>query len=185
MNLVWIWYCPENLSHVLFLICVFGCLSIVTVGLMSGLVTFLCLHKNILKERWQMQCFMWVCEWFTGIVEVNLDRPVAKNSINKEMLKGLQTTFETIHQDSSARVVMITSLVPGVFCAGADLKVVLPHSLSFPSGTFVFNRVGLVTHAWKKLYVFFLFIFHVRNVELWVHLRFTHMSTPCATCSPS
>ncbi|CAN6900368.1 unnamed protein product [Brassica oleracea] len=58
----------------------------------------------------------------SGIVEVNLDRPVAKNSINKEMLKGLQTTFETIHQDSSARVVMITSLVPGVFCAGADLK---------------------------------------------------------------
>uniref|UniRef100_M4DX33 Uncharacterized protein n=1 Tax=Brassica campestris TaxID=3711 RepID=M4DX33_BRACM len=58
----------------------------------------------------------------SGIVEVNLDRPVAKNSINKEMLKGLQNTFETIHQDSSARVVMITSLVPGVFCAGADLK---------------------------------------------------------------
>ncbi|KAH0863190.1 hypothetical protein HID58_080401 [Brassica napus] len=64
----------------------------------------------------------------SGIVEVNLDRSVAKNSINKEMLKGLQTTFETIHHDSSARVVMITSLVPGVFCAGADLK-----ALSIPT----------------------------------------------------
>lgn len=63
---------------------------------------------------------------------------MAKNSINKEMLKGLQTTFETIHQDSSARVVMITSLVPGVFCAGADLKVVfLECSYS----------IGFVTHA--------------------------------------
>ncbi|EOA18563.1 hypothetical protein CARUB_v10007120mg [Capsella rubella] len=38
------------------------------------------------------------------------------------MLKSLQNTFESIHQDSSARVVMIRSLVPGVFCAGADLK---------------------------------------------------------------
>ncbi|KFK22261.1 hypothetical protein AALP_AAs66747U001500 [Arabis alpina] len=38
------------------------------------------------------------------------------------MLKSLQNTFETIQQDSSARVVMIRSLVPGVFCAGADLK---------------------------------------------------------------
>nr|AAM18495.1 enoyl-CoA hydratase [Arabidopsis lyrata subsp. petraea] len=38
------------------------------------------------------------------------------------MLKSLQNAFESIHQDSSARVVMIRSLVPGVFCAGADLK---------------------------------------------------------------
>ncbi|KAJ4868680.1 ATP-dependent caseinolytic (Clp) protease/crotonase family protein [Raphanus sativus] len=53
-------------------------------------------------------------------------QPVAKNAINKEMLKGLQNTFETIQQDSSARVVMITSLVPGVFCAGADLKTMTP-----------------------------------------------------------
>lgn len=65
----------------------------------------------------------------TGIIEVNLDRPVAKNAINKEMLKSLQNAFESIHQDRSARVVMIRSLVPGVFCAGADLKVVL--SLSY------------------------------------------------------
>lgn len=55
---------------------------------------------------------------------MTLDRPVAKNAINKEMLKSLENTFETIDKDSSARVVMITSLVPGVFCAGADLKVV-------------------------------------------------------------
>uniref|UniRef100_A0A1J3CM37 Methylglutaconyl-CoA hydratase, mitochondrial n=2 Tax=Noccaea caerulescens TaxID=107243 RepID=A0A1J3CM37_NOCCA len=59
---------------------------------------------------------------YSGIMEVTLDRPVAKNAINKEMLKSLENTFETIDKDSSARVVMITSLVPGVFCAGADLK---------------------------------------------------------------
>ncbi|GLT35083.1 hypothetical protein SLA2020_095640 [Shorea laevis] len=58
----------------------------------------------------------------SGIVEVNLDRPVAKNAIGSDMLRGLQHTFEAIDKDSSAKVVMICSSVPKVFCAGADLK---------------------------------------------------------------
>jgi methylglutaconyl-CoA hydratase len=59
----------------------------------------------------------------TGIVEVNLDRPAAKNSIGKEMLRGLRNAFETIESNESAQVVLICSSVPKVFCAGADLKV--------------------------------------------------------------
>ncbi|KDP39925.1 hypothetical protein JCGZ_03456 [Jatropha curcas] len=58
----------------------------------------------------------------SGIIEVNLDRAGAKNAIGKEMLRGLQYTFETISKDDSASVVMICSSVPKVFCAGADLK---------------------------------------------------------------
>ncbi|KAJ4848113.1 hypothetical protein Tsubulata_046070 [Turnera subulata] len=58
----------------------------------------------------------------SGIMEVNLDRPAAKNAIGKEMLSGLRHVFETIHRDASARVVMVSSSVPKVFCAGADLK---------------------------------------------------------------
>ncbi|KAJ6963101.1 enoyl-CoA hydratase 2 [Populus alba x Populus x berolinensis] len=58
----------------------------------------------------------------SGIVEVNLDRPAAKNSIGKEMLRGLRNAFETIESDVSAQVVLICSSVPKVFCAGADLK---------------------------------------------------------------
>lgn len=83
---------------------------------------------------------------------------MAKNAINKEMLKSLQNTFETIQQDSSARVVMITSLVPGVFCAGADLKVVFPHS----------NLVlleCLYSIGEKICMLFLICFFHVRNVE--------------------
>lgn len=60
---------------------------------------------------------------FTGIVEVRLDRPEAKNAIGKEMLRGLSRVFELINQNSDANVAMIRSSVPGVFCAGADLKV--------------------------------------------------------------
>ncbi|ERN00241.1 hypothetical protein AMTRI_Chr13g115740 [Amborella trichopoda] len=58
----------------------------------------------------------------SGIYEVNLDRPGAKNAIGKDMLKGLQNTLEVVNGDSSARVLMLCSLVPQVFCAGADLK---------------------------------------------------------------
>lgn len=58
-----------------------------------------------------------------GILEVNLERPGTKNAIGKDMLRGLQHTFETVHKDHSAKVLMICSSVPKVFCAGADLKV--------------------------------------------------------------
>ncbi|XP_028115083.1 probable enoyl-CoA hydratase 2, mitochondrial isoform X3 [Camellia sinensis] len=58
----------------------------------------------------------------SGIIEVKLDRPGAKNSIGKDMLRGLQHSFEAINRDSSANILMISSSVPRMFCAGADLK---------------------------------------------------------------
>ncbi|KAL2340624.1 hypothetical protein Fmac_008564 [Flemingia macrophylla] len=58
----------------------------------------------------------------SGIIEISLDRPEAKNAIGKEMLRGLRHAFELINQNSYANVAMISSSVPGVFCAGADLK---------------------------------------------------------------
>ncbi|KAK7330814.1 hypothetical protein VNO77_25017 [Canavalia gladiata] len=58
----------------------------------------------------------------SGIVEVSLDRPNAKNAIGKDMLRGLSHVLELINQNSYANVAMIRSSVPGVFCAGADLK---------------------------------------------------------------
>ncbi|XP_078163358.1 ATP-dependent caseinolytic (Clp) protease/crotonase family protein [Carex rostrata] len=58
----------------------------------------------------------------TGIVEVKFDRPEAKNAIGKEMLKGIQRAIEAVNGDSSTNVVMLSSSVPRVFCAGADLK---------------------------------------------------------------
>ncbi|XP_028079558.1 probable enoyl-CoA hydratase 2, mitochondrial isoform X4 [Camellia sinensis] len=38
------------------------------------------------------------------------------------MPRGLQHSFEAINRDSSANILMISSSVPRVFCAGADLK---------------------------------------------------------------
>ncbi|KAI3465066.1 hypothetical protein Pfo_021729 [Paulownia fortunei] len=58
----------------------------------------------------------------SGILEVNLERPGTKNAIGKDMLRGLQYTFEAVNKDHTAKVLMICSSVPKVFCAGADLK---------------------------------------------------------------
>lgn len=61
--------------------------------------------------------------FMTGIVEIHLDRPEAKNAISKDMLRGLRHAFESVDSDPSVNVMMICSSIPKVFCAGADLKV--------------------------------------------------------------
>lgn len=58
----------------------------------------------------------------SGIWEVNLERPSTKNAIGRDMLRGLQYTLESVNSDRTAKVLMICSSVPKVFCAGADLK---------------------------------------------------------------
>ncbi|XP_035989464.1 methylglutaconyl-CoA hydratase, mitochondrial isoform X2 [Fundulus heteroclitus] len=58
----------------------------------------------------------------TGIVVVGINRPKAKNSISKNLVKMMFETVEDIKKNSKVRSVILCSLVPGIFCAGADLK---------------------------------------------------------------
>ncbi|KAM0897446.1 hypothetical protein ACQ4PT_022580 [Festuca glaucescens] len=58
----------------------------------------------------------------TGIVELRLDRPEARNAIGKEMLKGLRSAMDKVEADPTANVLLVASSVPKAFCAGADLK---------------------------------------------------------------
>jgi methylglutaconyl-CoA hydratase len=57
------------------------------------------------------------------MINVTINRPERRNAIGVEMLDQFRSVFESIHHDPSARVMIIQSDVPGVFCAGADLKV--------------------------------------------------------------
>ncbi|KAL0314006.1 UNVERIFIED_CONTAM: putative enoyl-CoA hydratase 2, mitochondrial [Sesamum angustifolium] len=70
----------------------------------------------------ELSCHQLNYALFTGILEVNLERPATKNAIGKDMLRGLQYAFEVVNKDSAAKVLMICSSAPKVFCAGADLK---------------------------------------------------------------
>ncbi|CAM0944989.1 unnamed protein product [Alopecurus aequalis] len=58
----------------------------------------------------------------SGIVELRLERPEARNAIGKEMLKGLRSAMEKVEADPTANVLLVASSVAKVFCAGADLK---------------------------------------------------------------
>jgi methylglutaconyl-CoA hydratase len=57
-----------------------------------------------------------------GIVLLGLDRPAAKNALGRELLREFREALATLRFDPTVRVVILHSLVPGVFCAGADLK---------------------------------------------------------------
>lgn len=57
-----------------------------------------------------------------GIAVLTLNRPEARNAIGNEMLSKLRANLENLLFHSTARILIICSTVPGVFCAGADLK---------------------------------------------------------------
>ncbi|XP_076009120.1 enoyl-CoA hydratase domain-containing protein 2, mitochondrial [Genypterus blacodes] len=57
-----------------------------------------------------------------GIVEVLMCRHKARNALGHVFVSQMKELLSNLSGDSSARVVIFRSLVPGVFCAGADLK---------------------------------------------------------------
>ncbi|XP_033981669.1 methylglutaconyl-CoA hydratase, mitochondrial [Trematomus bernacchii] len=58
----------------------------------------------------------------SGIVVVGINRPKAKNAISKNLVNMMLEAVEDIRKNNKVRSVIICSLVPGIFCAGADLK---------------------------------------------------------------
>uniref|UniRef100_A0A3B4B4J8 Uncharacterized protein n=1 Tax=Periophthalmus magnuspinnatus TaxID=409849 RepID=A0A3B4B4J8_9GOBI len=57
-----------------------------------------------------------------GIVEVLMCRQRARNALGHVFVSQMRELVSSLFTDTAARVVIFRSLVPGVFCAGADLK---------------------------------------------------------------
>ncbi|XP_074136778.1 methylglutaconyl-CoA hydratase, mitochondrial isoform X5 [Sminthopsis crassicaudata] len=57
-----------------------------------------------------------------GIVVLGINRSSAKNALSKNLIKMLSKAVDTLKSDKKVRTVIVRSEVPGVFCAGADLK---------------------------------------------------------------
>jgi methylglutaconyl-CoA hydratase len=54
---------------------------------------------------------------------IALNRPEARNAISRSLLAALKAEIDVIDTAPTAtRALIITSDVPGIFCAGADLK---------------------------------------------------------------
>lgn len=79
----------------------------------------------------------------SGVVVFGLNRPQAKNSFSKNLVGQLTNAVEAVKFDRDARVVIIKSTTPGIFCAGADLKerAKMPASLV---GAFVAKARSLI-----------------------------------------
>uniref|UniRef100_A0A3Q0RNM6 Enoyl CoA hydratase domain containing 2 n=1 Tax=Amphilophus citrinellus TaxID=61819 RepID=A0A3Q0RNM6_AMPCI len=63
-----------------------------------------------------------VAFFFSGIVEVLMCRHKARNALGNVFVSQMREVVSTLSNDSAVRVVIFRSLVPDVFCAGADLK---------------------------------------------------------------
>ncbi|XP_053177955.1 enoyl-CoA hydratase domain-containing protein 2, mitochondrial [Scomber japonicus] len=57
-----------------------------------------------------------------GIAEVLMCRHTARNALGHVFVSQMNDLVSALSNDSAVRVVIFRSLVPGVFCAGADLK---------------------------------------------------------------
>ncbi|XP_034036282.1 enoyl-CoA hydratase domain-containing protein 2, mitochondrial [Thalassophryne amazonica] len=57
-----------------------------------------------------------------GIVEVLMCRQKARNALGQVFVSQMREQMSALASDLAVRVVILKSLVPGVFCAGADLK---------------------------------------------------------------
>jgi len=58
----------------------------------------------------------------SGIFVISINRPQARNAISVRFLQLFTEAVESLKHDKNARAVIVSSLVPGIFCAGADLK---------------------------------------------------------------
>ncbi|XP_006005040.1 methylglutaconyl-CoA hydratase, mitochondrial isoform X2 [Latimeria chalumnae] len=57
-----------------------------------------------------------------GIVVLGINRPQAKNAISKNLVTMISEAVDAVKINKNVRTVIIRSEVPGIFCAGADLK---------------------------------------------------------------
>lgn len=57
-----------------------------------------------------------------GITILGLNRPQAKNAFSRNLVDAFTNILDDIKRDNASRVVILRSITPGIFCAGADLK---------------------------------------------------------------
>lgn len=71
-----------------------------------------------------------------GIATVTLNRPEAMNALDPDTLVELNDTFQQLNRDETVRVVILTGAGERAFCAGADLKRMMPPAESVAELTF-------------------------------------------------
>lgn len=67
-----------------------------------------------------------------GIAIVTIDRPQARNAINRGVIDGLRQAWQRLQTDDALRVGILTATGDKAFCAGMDLKQAAATQLRVP-----------------------------------------------------
>lgn len=67
-----------------------------------------------------------------GIAIVSIDRPQARNAINRGVIDGLRQAWQRLQTDDALRVGILTATGDKAFCAGMDLKEAAATQLRVP-----------------------------------------------------
>lgn len=67
-----------------------------------------------------------------GIAIVTIDRPQARNAINRGVIDGLRQAWQRLQTDDALRVGILTATGDKAFCAGMDLKEAAATQLRVP-----------------------------------------------------
>ncbi|MGU3497793.1 enoyl-CoA hydratase/isomerase family protein [Mycobacterium sp. C31M] len=76
-------------------------------------------------------------EVHNGIAWLTIDRPEARNSLNKAVRDGLFAGVRRFNGDDAAKVLVLTGAGDKAFCAGGDLKEMSANQLTVPPVDFV------------------------------------------------
>ncbi|MDH4143745.1 MAG: enoyl-CoA hydratase-related protein [Acidimicrobiia bacterium] len=68
-----------------------------------------------------------------GVATITIDRPEARNAINRAVRDGLWAAFDTIAADDAIKVAILTGAGDRAFSAGADLKEMAETKMAVPS----------------------------------------------------
>lgn len=72
-----------------------------------------------------------------GVAWLTINRPEARNSLNKAVRDGLFEGVRTFNDDATAKVLVLTGAGDKAFCAGGDLKEMSAMGLTIPPVDFV------------------------------------------------
>jgi enoyl-CoA hydratase/carnithine racemase len=72
-----------------------------------------------------------------GVAWLVINRPEARNALNKAVRDGLWDGFRTFNADEDAKVLVLTGAGDKAFCAGGDLKEMAATALTVPPPDFL------------------------------------------------
>ncbi|XP_074593515.1 methylglutaconyl-CoA hydratase, mitochondrial-like [Brevipalpus obovatus] len=102
--------------------------------LIRKVISFRCVQKSFTSQsRWlnairneligsEEKISIQTDKEINGVYVMTMSHPEKKNAMSYEMINPMRESIRKLHINSDVRALVLRSALPGVFCAGADLK---------------------------------------------------------------